>query len=648
MKRINSYLQRSQRTFWIFFIGGILATVGQLFLFLRPTPFGTPYVLDLAFYLMPAIFYAWYGVSLVSLPFFAYLLFVEPPSGRPGRLLFFLSHIFGVFASLVISQLDHECLRFMGMHLSYNLLELYGNDMRVMPESILEALKMDAGGTYSSLLLLALPILFLLLANRPWLGKHGLSGRLWNPMLLVAMIVLTMVLPTLYRSKLFGSKPRQYKVMPPAILAKEQLKTVILGNPDYTAIEKDIATVRQAWLEAQYDSNWAFTSDSLPMLKTFVGKKTAPDNSWNIVIIVVETLRAKNLQLFNPAEKKVHMPFLEKLATSENGAYWTNFICNGQPTVFSFMALHASMPPHSTKSIVNDYTTSNITGFPLLLRKQGYYCSFFTSTDPDWDNQRYWLRRWYDHVFYEPAFKKNDRFVFREAASHLKEKGRSGQRFETTIFTIANHVPFETPEARFNNYVGEDLQAKIGNTLSYTDDVLREFFDSLRQEPWFDKTIFLVTGDHGYDLGDRGESTGHLNCRHETIWVPLVMYSKHPLQPIGEQTLVASHSDIAPTLLDLLRLHEDNAFWGHSLFKTNPEKAKSFNFKSGNMAVETPTLTAFYPLNEPPYFYEASDKLQLKNISESNVHECEAMRQLAAAHSRVADYLIERDKAFAH
>ncbi len=643
MKRITTYLKRSQRTFLIFILGGIFASIQQSFLFLRPTPFGTPYVLDLANYLMPAIFYAWYGISLVSLPFFAYLLFAEPPMGRPQKVFFFSLHSILVFASLFVSQIDHECQRFMGMHLSYNLLQLYGDNMRGIPESILEALELDAGGAYSSLLLLAVPVLFLLLAN----SRHQLGQRLWNPLVLLAMVALTLVLPTLYRTNLYGSKLRQYKVMPPAILVKEQLKTAILGKPDYKGIEKDIATVQQTWQEAQRDSDWVFSSTSVPMMKTFIGQKPVPDTNWNIVLIVVETLRAKDIQRFNPAQKVVHMPFLESLATSPNGAYWTNFTCNGQPTVFSFMAIHTSMPPHSTKSVASEFTTTNICGFPELLRKQGYHCSFFTTTDPDWDNQRRWLDRWYDHVFYEPSFKKNDRFVFREAASYLKGKGRSGQHFEATIFTIANHLPFEAPEARFNQYHGDDMQAKIGNTLHYTDDVLREFFDSIRQEPWFDKTIFLVTGDHGYDLGERGASTGHTNCRHETTWVPFVLYSKHPMQPKGEQKLVASHLDIAPTLLDLLQITDDNAFWGHSIFKENTPNAIAFNMKSGNMAAETPSFSAFFPLNEPPYLYAAKDKPQLNNIAPINHQNCEAIRQLTAAHSRVADYLIERDKVFA-
>lgn len=646
MKSINTYLQRAGYAYLLFVHGGIFATLAQLFLFLRPTPFDRPYVLDLGMYLVPAIFYAWYGIALVSLPFFILLLFAVPPIGGVKHRLFYGSHRLFIFVSLLISQLDHECMRFMGLHLSSNLLKLYGDDIKGMPEAIVEALQTDAGGAYSAVLLLAIPFVFLAVSFWAIPLKYDTIRSVWNPIMLLAMVALTLVLPTLYRTNLFGSKMRQYKVMPPAILVSENIKSAIHSVDNFENIAQDISLVRQQWLKAQTDSGWTFSDPNIPMQKTYSGPKPKADTSWNIVLIVVETFRAKNIQLFNPAEKQVYMPFLEKLSKSGQAAYWTNFIANGQPTVFSFMSIHTAMPPHSTKSVAGEFTTSNIFGFPETLRQHGYQCSFFTSTDPDWDNQRFWLNRWYDYVFYEPTFRKNDRFVFKQAAKYLKEKGGKGRPFLSTIFTIANHLPFESPEAEFNQYGGGDLQMKIGNTLRYTDDVLREFFESIGSEPWFDKTIFIITGDHAYDLGDRGVSTGHTNCRHETDWVPLVMVSSHPLQPKGEQATVASQIDIAPTVFDLLQLTADNAFWGHSLFKVDPKNAYSFNFKMGNMGVETPLFSAFFPLNEAPYLYEATDKLQKTNIVGENGEICCQLHALAKSHSRVVDYLIEQNKAF--
>src|SRR3712207_8927091 len=57
----------------------------------------------------------------------------------------------------------------------------------------------------------------------------------------------------------------------------------------------------------------------------------------------------------------------------------------------------------------------------------------------------------------------------------------------------------------------------INNTMRYTDDVVREFVESLEKEPWFARTLVIVVGDHGYELGRSEEHTSELQSRQYLV-----------------------------------------------------------------------------------------------------------------------------------
>ena len=87
--------------------------------------------------------------------------------------------------------------------------------------------------------------------------------------------------------------------------------------------------------------------------------------------------------------------------------------------------------------------------------------------------------------------------------------------------------------------------------MHYTDDVLREFFAAIRDEPWFDNTVVVIIGDHGENLGEHDGTAAQRNGWRETVWVPLIIHGRHPRLPTGFRSDVAGMLEVAPTLADL-------------------------------------------------------------------------------------------------
>ncbi|MCK9523994.1 MAG: LTA synthase family protein [Proteobacteria bacterium] len=605
----------------------------QLFLFLRPTPFGLPYVMNLSSYLPHAMFYACYGVSLASAPFFLLAAFL----GRRAQKPLLWAHILLLTGLLALTHLDNEILRFFGMHLSVDALSTYGIQINV-PTAIHHAVRDDAGGRYLSAWLLLLPPLFALTAallafrvkiNAPLRAKR---------MAVIAAIVAFLFLPFLFRTSLFGSKNRQQKVAPIALVLLKSFQETFQAAPDYSDIGERIQRVQNRWLRANTQDGWRFPAPGASLLRTFDGTcPTYGDAPWNFVVIAVETFRALNVPLFHAGETIDATPHLSALARSDDAAFYTRYICNSQPTVYAFMALHTGILPHSRKTVAKAFAHKHLDSYASILRQHGYHAAFFGGSDPDWDNQRLWLTQWYDHVYFDKADNEEDRKVMRQLAQYLKNRPDADQPFVATTFLISNHVPFSVPEAAFRDYEGRDLKQRIRNTLRYDDDVLREFFAAIQNEPWFPRTVFFITGDHAMDLGERGAAQGPENTRHETNWVPLIIYGQHPLRPAGQQGAPASHVDIAPSILHMAGICADNRFMGHSLFATRADRM-SYNVHAENYGLETAAHSLYLPKGDKPQLYRAADQRQETDISAAHPDEVERLTQIVHDWSAVADH----------
>ncbi|MCU1328969.1 MAG: sulfatase [Bryobacterales bacterium] len=103
------------------------------------------------------------------------------------------------------------------------------------------------------------------------------------------------------------------------------------------------------------------------------------------------------------------------------------------------------------------------------------------------------------------------------------------------------------------------------------DAMLGSFRQTLERTGWWDKSLIIVTADHGEGLGEHGESDHGYFIYQSTLHVPLIVHwpkadagrPKTVTEPVG---LI----DVAPSILDYLKVPRPAAFHGRSFLDGSP------------------------------------------------------------------------------
>jgi arylsulfatase A-like enzyme len=116
-------------------------------------------------------------------------------------------------------------------------------------------------------------------------------------------------------------------------------------------------------------------------------------------------------------------------------------------------------------------------------------------------------------------------------------------------------------QARFSGgarQLRSEILANYASEVRYVDRHIGELWDKLGELGLQDKTILVLTADHGEGLYTHG-SLGHVDCLYDEVaHVPLIIH--YPW--LGHRGTVASdpvcHLDLVPTILDLLQMSTRN------------------------------------------------------------------------------------------
>ncbi|MGZ8335035.1 MAG: LTA synthase family protein [Allosphingosinicella sp.] len=616
----------------------------QVALYVRPAPYGGPFLAEWQRYFGLALYYELLGVWLLSLPFFLtwLILFRRPLAGRAWRVLHFLQ--LGLLtANLLLSQIDHEILRFLGVRLNLSFLAAYAQPQMLTDRLFVDLLADDRGGPFVSLLLLALvPGLYL------WWGLRRLRQpmRRAGPALWFAL-ALAVVLPAVPAQSWAKANGlfRLRKIEPVALALGVD---ALAGFDDRRAppdLDRLIRDYQDAWLARSTDPGWRFPDPHHP----YVRVPTAPPppaaaagRRWNILYFQLETFRGADMGFLRPDRRPTPTPFLDGLAARPDAAVWTRTSSFGMPSINGLFATHCSVAPPSQRYITG-FTHTGLLCLPELLRARGYRTEMFNGGDTDWDNSSPWIRRWYDRLWRFPKAEQRDRDIFRAVAPQLRRLGRSGQPFLAAVVSVSNHAHFATREPALDIAGHATPAERILNTTHYTDDVVRELLDGLRDEPWMASTLIVIVGDHGYNAGEHGAHPGRHDLYRESVWVPLIIAGPHPRLPAGRHELPATLLDVAPTLADLLGLRIANPWQGHSLLAVNGRGALGFAFRDSLLS-ETPDWAAVRdPVDGRVRLYDSRrDWLQRHDLAGRRPELARRLLQEAERSRRRHDFLLRQ------
>ncbi len=605
-----------------------------------------------------AIYFSSIAFFVISLPAFVISLFVRK---RNLQNILYIAQTIIFALTIVAFHADHEFMRYTGMHYTLADLQLYDPTQGGVVFG--NILSVDARGAYSSIWIILIPITFIIaaIALRKPLFKLSELARKQRGLLSVFFVLLWTIMTANFVLAFYHENDngdRQFMLTSYQMQSMPSLYQItkdLLKIPDYVdetpeILTEDINALRNMWKSANTDTNWSFINDNkTPLKKQYTGQcQSFTGKQPNIILIFAETLRAWDIPALNPEMKMVHAPFIQSLADGSaefikknglNTRVYRHHITNGQPTIFAFMAIHTGLPPHS-RQLVEYFVDTKISGFPESLRAHGYATQMVLSGNTEFDNKVLWARRWYGNVVSTSS--RDDRESLAKLADFVRTNVKAGTPYFGSLLTITNHVSYELPEGVPSKLApNAPLIDRMHETLAYDDAAIREFLTNLAAEGLLRNTVVIITGDHGFEFGEyasqqKNVMQGYGTMKHNVNWVPLIIISDIPEIGHGTYDVATSHADIAPTIMHLAGICDDNSYLGHSIFAINDN---NFEYAAcgGSTAIENNDYSAIFVPGTPAQLFDQNDRTQRHDMAREHPDIVSKMQADAITVRKVVD-----------
>ncbi len=290
----------------------------------------------------------------------------------------------------------------------------------------------------------------------------------------------------------------------------------------------------------------------------------------NILLITIDTTRADHLGMYG--YQRPTSPALDKIA--------------GDGTLFEAGWAHApstrySMPAILTGRLPLDVTYDNSVWWPALapeattiaelLQPLGFVTGAITNYQyfdrarrmdqgfVEYDNENARLHNSVSGAGPEQTRGSSSRQQTDKAISFVER--HAGQRWFLWVHYYDPHYAYE-PHPEVGTF-GMDRTALYDGEIRFTDAQIGRLVDTLRAKGLYDKTIIVVTGDHGEGFGEHKIDLHGYHLYSPQTKVPLVI--RVPGMAPRRSRTPAGHVDILPTLVNLAGGQPTPAMMGRSL-----------------------------------------------------------------------------------
>jgi arylsulfatase A-like enzyme len=335
----------------------------------------------------------------------------------------------------------------------------------------------------------------------------------------------------------------------------------------------------------------------------FSADETLPDG-WNVVLISIDTLRADRLSLYG--YERDTTPFLQEFAKS--AVVFENPSHNGGGTLPSHMSMLTSLNPMTHRVYPKKKMLLENERITLAeqLKQGGYATGAFT--DGGWVRAKFGFDQGFDVYDDEGGhFEK----ILPKAKAWVEKNKR--EKFFLFLHTYDVHTDYKTPmpyscpgdahlryvdpgavsfdgcrfdkcsanlllyvnsrirsgewtiSSAFSNEEVEFLSSTYDGCIRYVDDQISEFFELLVELGLYEKTLIVITSDHGEEFAEHGMLL-HQQPGFETLTaVPLIFRFPGGAHGGRRVEAMASIIDIMPTVLEFLDLEVNGDAQGVSL-----------------------------------------------------------------------------------
>lgn len=110
---------------------------------------------------------------------------------------------------------------------------------------------------------------------------------------------------------------------------------------------------------------------------------------------------------------------------------------------------------------------------------------------------------------------------------------------------------------------GKDNRGRYDSEVWYTDMWLGKLFEFGKKQPWWDRTAIIISADHGEAFGEHGMYKHAFEVWDVLTRVPLIIKAPGAEPKVIEEP--RTHIDLAPTIMDLMRVDALEGFQGKTL-----------------------------------------------------------------------------------
>jgi len=347
-------------------------------------------------------------------------------------------------------------------------------------------------------------------------------------------------------------------------------------------IEIDTPTPVRVYVSLPREAEGGLCLDRLSLLH----KKPAPKITGSrppydgVVFILVDTLRADHLGFIN-GSSKVKTPRFDALAMQS--VLFTGLVASSHYTKPSMGTILTGVYGYEHRALAHDKRL--LPSIPLIterMRKagvdtQGVFSNHF------FNNRKFGFQRGWNfraHINSYTACMGGDPVV--EKVRQWAEKWEPKKPYFVYIHVMDPHAPYSPPPAYELEYLGlritkgrflpsqtaaflrkvrrgdeappsptelKILKGLYAADVAHSDTILGKALDVLAEHDILDRSLLIVTSDHGEEFMEHGMLGHGTNVHRELIHVPLLMrWPEGKLTGTVGQTV--GHIDLAPTILD--------------------------------------------------------------------------------------------------
>ena len=309
---------------------------------------------------------------------------------------------------------------------------------------------------------------------------------------------------------------------------------------------------------------------------------------YNVILVSLDTLRRDHLGCYG-YEKEVS-PNLDELA--REGVLFEDGVANCGWTLPQHVTMLTGAYPLS-HGLVYLYRRGTIPKRFLTLaeifQRAGYTTLGFCNQNHYGGGWRYGFHRGmnsYTNVFHFNNMMEKVVPHVTEYLELLREKP-----FFIYLHTNDTHEPFAASEP-FGSMWGSSYKNRYEGEITYVDHHLGSILRKLEELDLAERTLVVVTSDHGSEFKEHGFLEKKLNLYEEILQVPIIMRLPGVLPAGGRVPGQSQTVDLQPTILEICGMEVPSGIDGQSMLgRVNGEEGG-------------PDMVFSHTLHETAYWYE--------------------------------------------